>query len=521
MTDFLTSCAVCDRQLTTEDRFCSSCGTPTPPNDDPEATLIDEVPPPPGNAHGDESEATLVDGVPSPFANPSEAEYTATLRQVLGAEYELVSPIGHGGFAWVYKALDRRLDRIVAIKVIRPDLAGVSMFVDSFRHEGIALAKLRHPGIVPIYDIREGGGLIYYVMPFVRGETLGQKLERHRRLPPSEVQRVLTELCDALGAAHRAKMVHRDIKPANVILEGNLQKALLMDFGIAKALTDDVQDSEDPVVGTPAYMSPEQATGRDEIDHRSDLYSLGVMGYRMLAGKLPFDGRNPTEVLAKHINDTPVDIRHLNPTAPKNLADAIMRCLEKDPWDRFATAMDLWKALQSVSFLPTRTEAAPSRSSSGTSAKTVRIAAGLGLIVGLLAGRVLYRDNATLFPPSGPAAATFVSEWLGNVGGDATSAFEPGATVMHLTVDADESLTNAVSPTQLPQNGAITARMTSVAGSPLDVRTFRDMAVVSAFYRTSESACGKAWFVLRARSDEWRMVHVRLQDVETGCARRR
>ena len=134
-------------------------------------------------------------------------------------------------------------------KVIRPDMAGAAAFVESFRHEGIALAKLRHPGIVPIYDIRESEGLIYYVMPLVEGETLRQKLERLRRLPPSETQRILSELCDALGAAHRAKMVHRDIKPANVILEGNLEKALLMDFGIAKALTDDVEEGgAEPVV---------------------------------------------------------------------------------------------------------------------------------------------------------------------------------------------------------------------------------------------------------------------------------
>ncbi len=208
MTDIQMKCSACGHRLAAADTLCSSCGAPMSNDSGSEVTLIDEAPPP-----------TL----PLPAAaRPPEGNYTGTLRRVLGAEYELLSLIGEGGFARVYKAKDRRLDRIVAIKAIRPDMAGAAAFVESFRHEGVALAKLRHPGIVPIYDIRESEGLIYYVMPFVEGETVGQKLERLRRLPPSETQRILTELCDALGAAHRAMMVHRVIIPANVILEVNI-----------------------------------------------------------------------------------------------------------------------------------------------------------------------------------------------------------------------------------------------------------------------------------------------------------
>ncbi len=177
MTDLRTKCFACGHRLALDDDICPSCGAAT--GSDDEATVINEAPP-----------AT---------AGPSMDNYTRTLRRALGAKYELLEPIGEGGFARVYQARDRRLDRIVAIKAIRPDMAGASAFVDSFRREGIALAKLRHPGIVPIYDIRESEGLIYYVMPFVEGETLGQKLERVRRLSPSETQRILTELCDALG----------------------------------------------------------------------------------------------------------------------------------------------------------------------------------------------------------------------------------------------------------------------------------------------------------------------------------
>jgi serine/threonine-protein kinase len=146
-------------------------------------------------------------------------------------------------------------------------------------------------------------------------------------------------------------MVHLDIKPSNVFLEGTLQKVLLMDFGLAKALTAQGEEgSSGEVVGTPEYMSPEQARGLSEIDHRSDIYSLGILGYRMLMGRPPFRGPNAADVLAKHINEAPVSMRDINPTIPKDFADAIMRCLKKDPADRFPTATDLRGALESVTF---------------------------------------------------------------------------------------------------------------------------------------------------------------------------
>jgi serine/threonine protein kinase len=439
------------------------------------------------------------------------------LRRLLGTEYELLAPIGEGGFARVYKAKDLRLDRIVAIKVIRPDMAGAAAFVESFRHEGIALAKLRHPGIVPIYDIRESEGLIYYVMPLVEGDTLSEKLKRLNRLPPSETQRILTELCDALGAAHRAKMVHRDVKPANVILEGHLEKALLMDFGIAKALTDEVQESSaEPVVGTPQYMSPEQIAGWDEIDHRSDIYSLGVMAYRMLTGKLPFDGETPQEILEKHIKEKPVPIRQVNTSVPKNFADAIMRCLEKDPWDRFSTTMELWSELQNVSFFPTNTEIRPSSPPPGTPIKVVASIAAIGLIAGFMTGRVVYRSDPVPPPPSNSAAETLVSGWLETMDGSDTSAFEPRAIVMHMAIDS-ESSSPQVSPRRLPEYGAITNRLASMADRPLKVLRFGNVAIVSGSYGTREPACGTAWFTLRSRGEAWRIMHLRLQDVEATC----
>jgi serine/threonine-protein kinase len=378
MTDTTPRCVGCGRQLGPDDQFCSRCGIPTPGNVGAEATLVVRA--------GSEDRVDVPVEVPESAAPPAGADFNARLRHVLGAEYEILSLLGQGGFARVYRARDRRLDRMVAIKVIRPDVMGSRLFVESFRNEGIALAKLRHPGIIPIYDIRERGGLIYYIMPFVEGTTLEARLARGR-LPPYESRRILSELTEALDAAHRVRMVHLDIKPANVFLEGDLQKVLLMDFGTAMAVTEVVEESSGgPVVGTPEYMSPEQARGLPEIDHRSDIYSLGALGYCMLMGRPPFSGRNATEILEKHVKEAPVPIRRINPTIPKDFADAIMRCLEKDPWDRFQTAKELDGALQAVTFRSTQELAALHEEPSRVHRTIVVLIAGAALVVGLLAG---------------------------------------------------------------------------------------------------------------------------------------
>ena len=371
MAEVSRSCGACGATLGADDLFCARCGTPTVRNADPEATLVNPAAAP---------------GAPAPRL--SGTAFNDRLREVLGAEYELLSVLGQGGFARVYRARDRRLDRLVAIKVIRPEVMGSQEFVDSFRNESIALAKLRHPGIVPIYDIRERGGLIYYVMPLVQGTTLEARMGR-TRLPPLEARRILSELADALAAAHRGKMMHLDIKPANVFLEGEQQKVLLMDFGLAKALSDEVDlTAAPPVVGTPEYMSPEQARGLPEIDFRSDIYSLGVIGYRMLTGRPPFRGRDAADTLAKQVNQAPVPVRELNPSIPKGLADAIMRCLEKDPWDRFPNALDLRGALEAVTFFSSAD--APGREGGPRLDRSlVLLLAALALLVGLVVGRML------------------------------------------------------------------------------------------------------------------------------------
>lgn len=394
MTEPSELCSACHKPLAKGERSCPSCGTPTALHDDPEITLVNPAERRSGATPAAPAApaATTEPGVAAATAAPetateSASDFTERLRQALGAEYDVLALTGQGGFARVYRAREKRLSRIVAIKVIRPELMRTKELVDRFRAEGIALAKLRHPGIVPIYDIRERDGLLYYIMPFVQGVTLEARLADRTRLPPFETRRIVAELADALGAAHRAKMIHLDIKPANVFLEGDLQKVLLMDFGIAKALTDQVQDSAgEPIVGTPEYMSPEQAQGLAEIDHRSDIYSLGALGYRLLVGRPPFRGDTITDILAKHINELPVPIRDLNPSIPKELTDAIMRCLEKDPWKRFSTAMELRAQLDAVSFFTRNDQALGPNTPTGVS--PILITA-LAFVAGFLLGMLL------------------------------------------------------------------------------------------------------------------------------------
>ena len=296
--------------------------------------------------------------MPSSAELPDDPAFRARLAAALGAHYEIGDLIGQGGFGRVYRAHDKRLDRRVAIKVIRPDLAGAAAFVKRFRLEGIVVARLRHPAVVPIYEIREADGLIFYAMPFIEGPTLAAKLDQRGPLPPKVAHRIFAELCDAVAATHRAGILHRDIKPANVILEGPHEKVLLTDFGISR-LRDGQEVTEGGVfVGTPTYMAPEQF-GNGLPDHRSDIYSLGVVGFHLLTGRPPFTGATAAETMMLHVSTQPRPIRSINPSVPMALADAVERCLEKDPADRFESVLELWEQVQRVTFFVDPGTAAP------------------------------------------------------------------------------------------------------------------------------------------------------------------
>ena len=254
----------------------------------------------------------------------------------VGTQYLVDAEIGRGGMAVVYRATDLRLHRRVAIKVLPPELAFNADVRERFLREAQTSAQLSHPRIVPIYTVDEREGIVYFVMALVDGESLADRLAREPRLPIPEVRRILMEVCDALSYAHAHGVVHRDVKPDNVMLDRATGNAVVTDFGIARAAAADSRLTVTGVaIGTPAYMSPEQALGERELDGRSDLYSLGIIGYQMLAGETPFKASNTPAMLMKHLSETPRPLASLRPDVPAALANTIARALAKKPEDRW------------------------------------------------------------------------------------------------------------------------------------------------------------------------------------------
>jgi len=264
--------------------------------------------------------------------------------------YPIERELGRGLVSTVYLARDLKHDRLVALKLLRPELV-TSTEHERFLREIAIAARLHHPHVLPLYDsgVQESPGLParpYYVMPFVEGESLRQRLVRDRQLPLEVALRIAREVADALAYAHRSGIVHRDIKPENILLEG--EHALVADFGIAHALSiasGERLTQSGMVLGTPPYMSPEQAAPDHPIDGRSDIYSLGCVTYEMLAGEPPFTGVTPQAVLARHVAAPVPSLRAIRPDVPAAIEAAISRALAKNPTDRFATATQFGAAL--------------------------------------------------------------------------------------------------------------------------------------------------------------------------------
>jgi len=270
------------------------------------------------------------------------------LRSALADSYAIEREVGSGGMATVYLAQDLKHDRKVAVKVLRPELAA-ALGPDRFPREIRILARLQHPHILPLLDSGEAKGFLFYTMPFVEGESLRERVDRDGALPIPEAIRILREVADALAAAHAAGVLHRDIKPGNVMLSG--RHALVMDFGVAKAVSDLGGESLTTVgvaVGTPTYMSPEQATASDDIDARSDIYALGLMAYEILTGMPPFHGKSAQATLSAQVLEKPKQITEVRTTVSHALGDFVMRCLEKSPDDRWQTTDELVPLLEGL-----------------------------------------------------------------------------------------------------------------------------------------------------------------------------
>ncbi|UCG84836.1 MAG: protein kinase [Gemmatimonadota bacterium] len=325
-------------------------------------------------------------------------EILERLRTALADRYDVERELGEGGMAIVFLAHDVKHERHVAIKVLRPELAA-SLGADRFLREIKIAAKLTHPHILPLYDSGEAEGLLFYVMPFVEGESLRDLLDREQQLPLEDAVRIAREVAGALAQAHSHGIIHRDIKPENVMLSGG--HAVVADFGIARALSaagGDNLTQTGMAVGTPAYMSPEQAAGDPNLDGRSDVYSVGCMLYEMLVGQIPFTGPNAQAIMARHTMDAVTPPSIMRQSVPVELEDVILRALEKAPADRFRTAGDFADALVSLdsgTYSPRRTTramAAPARKGVSRGA-TVAVSA--AALVGLaVAGWLLWPSSS-------------------------------------------------------------------------------------------------------------------------------
>src|SRR6059036_2224828 len=308
-------CSRCGTQNDDASKFCRSCGL-------------------------DLSHTTPVAAVRDQQIDVTELDL---VRDQLKDEYEILEELGRGGMAIVFKAREKQLERDVAIKVLPFSLAFDKEFVERFQREARTSAKLEHPGIIRIYRVGKSGRVIYFVMKFLRGKPLSSVLAARGSLPPAEIRQILVQVARALAYAHKSGIVHRDIKPDNIMFDEHGQ-AVVTDFGIAKAATGGKLTGTGMSIGTPHYMSPEQARAQ-QLDGRSDIYSLGVVAYQCLTGSVPFDGEDSFSIGYKHIMEE-VPTPPLETYDQRTLFEVIRKMMAKVPDDRFQTSDDLVQALE-------------------------------------------------------------------------------------------------------------------------------------------------------------------------------
>ncbi len=280
---------------------------------------------------------------------PSDSGALERLGRALGRQYRVVRLVGRGGFAEVYEAVDSDLQRRLAVKVLRSDLPWTGATISRFKQEARAIARLNHPNTVRIHFVGEGEGLVYYAMPYLEGRTVSDVLKTEGPLTVEGALRIVEPVLEALQHAHDHGLVHRDVKPDNILIESGTGRPLLVDFGIVKYLDGPAHLTEAGfIVGTPLYMSPEQALGSRSVDARSDLYGMGVLLFQLLTGAPPFEGTDSQEIVGRHIHE-PVPSANLSRDGiPPWIAAIVLRCMAKHPDDRFPTARAMLEAIRAA-----------------------------------------------------------------------------------------------------------------------------------------------------------------------------
>jgi eukaryotic-like serine/threonine-protein kinase len=373
----VTKCPNCSGENADTQRFCGECGTPLPAAD------------------------PHTQGYPGPGETARLPTADLASGMVFAKRYQVIEELGAGGMGRVYRVLDRKLDEEIALKLIRPEIASDRATIERFADELKLARQVVHKNVARMFDLNEEGGTPFITMEYVRGENLKRLIRKVGRLDPWQAIPVACGVCEGLAEAHRLGIVHRDLKPQNVMIDEDGQ-AKIMDFGLARLLKADDRTRKEGTEGTPAYISPEQAKGAS-VDGRSDIYSLGVLIYEMLTGSVPFKGSTAQEIVQKHLTEPPRDPRELNPGISPGLSQAVLRCLEKDPGARFASAAEV---RQTLDCLP-----APPRGGAGFEEKAspvpkgrrpARMAAIAAAVV--VAGCLIY--VLTRVPPKPPAVST-------------------------------------------------------------------------------------------------------------------
>ncbi|MFI5279999.1 MAG: protein kinase [Gemmatimonadales bacterium] len=401
-------CQVCSREIVpAASPFCSHCGSPNP-----EA----------GAGPSGETDTQLL---------------KRRLQAALGAGFTVENELGEGGFAVVFRVLDRKLSRPIAVKVLRPELTASKASKARFVREAETAARLNHPHILPIFFVGENQGLVYFGMPLVDGETLEARLRRAGPMNEKDVIRIGAEVADALAEAHAAGLVHRDIKPLNIMLQGAKGRVLVADFGIAKAAAGSDGDKltgTGIAIGSPHYMSPEQASGADEVDYRSDIYSLGIVLWQMLVGDPPFERGGSQAVIMQQVSRDVPSVKARRPDVSAVLAAVVARCTRKAREERYQSAEEVAHALRAADASPLARAPRPLRAwLVGTAAVTLLLLAG---VLGRTLGRAGTGTRAARAGsdsagsgPRGAAPATAVLPFSAVTSGD-TAQFGRSAALM-------------------------------------------------------------------------------------------